>query len=102
MRASITWSFRVFIICSRDREKLEYTSAVRAWSIGFPFILALIWGAIPLKVVALGSASSVVASLAAASASSLPGMSWDPLDGDVPNALIQAGFELVDFSCCCL
>ena len=26
------------------------------------------------------------------------GMSWDPsLDGDVPNALIQAGFELVDF-----
>ena len=46
---------------------------------------------IPLKVVLLGSASSVVASLAAVSKSSLPGMSACPETHwmvDVSNALI--------------
>ena len=46
--------------------------------------------------VALGSAFSIVASLVAASAS--VGVSWDPLNGDVPYTLIQANFELVDFN----
>ena len=51
-----------------SRDRLE-CSLLRFWSGG---------GAIPSKVVSLGSVSSVVASLAAASASSMPGMSACP------------------------